>query len=148
MKVVLLQDIKGTGKKDELVEVSDGYGRNYLLARKLAIPATNSAINEVNTKAEAKEHHRQVELDNARTLAAQIDGKTYVIRAKAGSGDRLFGSVTAREIAAEIKKTSGCDVDKRKINLERDIKAFGTYNVPVKIYAGVAAQIVVEVISE
>lgn len=148
MKVVLLQDIKGTGKKDELVEVSDGYGRNYLLARKLAVPATNSAINEVNTKAMAKEHHKQVELDNAKELAAKIDGKTYVIHAKAGSGDRLFGSVTAKEISAEIKRASGCEVDKRKIVLERDIKAFGTYNVPVKIHPGVSAKIVVEVVSE
>lgn len=148
MKVVLLQDIKGTGKKDELVEVSDGYGRNYLLARKLAIPATNSAINEVNTKAEAREHHRQVELDNAKALAAKIDGKTYQIHAKAGSGDRLFGSVTAKEISAEIKRVSGCELDKRKIVLDKDIKSFGVYHVPVKVHAGVSAEIVVEVVSD
>ncbi len=148
MKVVLLQDIKGTGKKDQLVEVSDGYARNYLFARKLAKPATNSAINEVTTKAEAAEHHRQVELDNARALAAQIDGKAFTIRARAGSGDRLFGSVTAREIAAEIKRSAGCEIDKRKIVLERDIKAFGEYEVAVKVYNGVSAKITVQVVSE
>ncbi len=148
MKVVLLQDVKGTGKKGELVEVSDGYGRNYLLARKVAIPATNSAINEVNSKAEAKVHHQQMELEAAKEIAAQIDGRKFVISAKAGTGDRLFGSVTTKEIAAEIKRTCGCEIDKRKIVLDRDIKAFGTYTVPVKIHAGVGAQIVVEVISE
>ncbi|MEG1060519.1 MAG: 50S ribosomal protein L9 [Oscillospiraceae bacterium] len=148
MKVVLLQDIKGTGNKDELVEVSDGYGRNYLIARKLAVPATNSAINEVNTKHDAKEHHKLVEIDNAKDTAAKIDGKKYVIKAKAGSGDRLFGSVTAKEIAAEINKDTGCDVDKRKIVLDRDIKSFGTYEVVVKVYSGVNAKIIVEVVSE
>ena len=148
MKVVLLQDIKGTGKKDQLVEVSDGYARNYLFARKLAIPATNSAINEVNTKAEAKQHHAQVELDAAKALAAKIDGQKYTIRAKAGSGDRLFGSVTTKELSAEIKKVSGCDVDKRKLVLDKDIKAFGTYTVPVKVYPNVTAQVIVEVVSE
>lgn len=148
MKVVLLQDIKGTGKKDQLVEVSDGYARNYLFARKLAKPATNSALNEVATKQKALEHHKQVELDNAKEIAAKIDGKKFVVKAKAGSGDRLFGSVTAKEIAAEIKGTVGCEVDKRKIVLERDIKAFGVYEVAVKIYSGVTAKITVEVVSE
>ena len=148
MKVVLLQDIKGTGKKDQLVEVSDGYARNYLFARKLAKPATTSAINEVTTKQEAVEHHKQVELDGAKALAAKIDGGKYVVKAKAGSGDRLFGSVTAKEIAAEIKNSAGCEVDKRKIVLDRDIKAFGSYEVAVKIYNGVTAKITVEVVSE
>lgn len=148
MKVVLLQDIKGTGKKDELVEVSDGFGRNYLLARKLAKPATASAINEVNTKHEAAEHHRQEELDAAKTLAAKIDGKTVRVTAKAGSGDRLFGSVTAKEIAAAVLAQLGSEIDKRRFVLDKDIKAFGSYAVPVKIANGVSAKITVEVVGE
>ncbi len=145
MKVVLLQDIKGTGRKDELVEVSDGYARNFLFPRKLAKEATNSAINEVNTKQSAIEHRKEVELENAKEIASKIDGKKFVIKAKAGSGDRLFGSVTAKEIAAAVSEDAGVDVDKRKISLDKDIKAFGSYEVPVKICQGVSAKITVEV---
>ncbi len=145
MKVVLLQDIKGTGKKDELVEVSDGYARNFLFPRKLAKEATNSAINEVNTKQSAIEHRKEMELENAKEIAAKIDGKKFIIKAKAGTGDRLFGSVTAKEIAAEVSKSADVEVDKRKISLDKDIKSFGTYEVPVKICQGVSAKITVEV---
>lgn len=145
MKVVLLQDIKGTGKRDELVEVSDGYARNFLFPRKLAKEATNSAINEINTKQNAIEHRKEVELENAKEIAAKINGKTFVINAKAGSGDRLFGSVTAKEIAEAVSKAEGVEIDKRKISLDKDIKAFGTYEVPVKICQGVNAKITVEV---
>ncbi|MEA4911133.1 MAG: 50S ribosomal protein L9 [Oscillospiraceae bacterium] len=145
MKVVLLQDIKGTGKKDALVEVSDGYARNYLFPRKLAQPATHSALSEIQSKQSAKEHHKTEELDAAKAVAEKINGKKYVVRAKAGSGDRLFGSVTAKEIAAAILESTGCEVDKRKIALDKDIKAFGTYAVDVKICNGVGAAITVEV---
>ncbi|MEA5051466.1 MAG: 50S ribosomal protein L9 [Oscillospiraceae bacterium] len=145
MKVVLLQDIKGTGKKDELAEVSDGYARNYLFPRKLAQPATNEAISEIQSKQSAKQHHKDEELDAAKETAETIRGKTYVVRAKAGTGDRLFGSVTAKEIAAAILAQTGCEIDKRKILLDRDIKAFGTYTVAVKVCNGVSADITVEV---
>lgn len=145
MKVVLLSDIKGTGKKDDIVEVSDGYARNFLFPKKLAREATSSAVNEVKGKNSAKQHRADVELAAAKDVAGKIDGKKLVIRAKAGTGDRLFGSVTSKEIAEEIKKATGCEVDKRKILLDRDIKSFGTYTVTVKVYQGVSAKVTVEV---
>ncbi len=145
MKVVLLSDIKGTGKKDDIVEVSDGYARNFLFPRGLAREATSIAVNEIKGKNSAKQHRADLELAAARETAEKINGRKLVIRAKAGAGDRLFGSVTAKEIADEIKRTTGCEVDKRKIQLEHDIKAFGTYTAAVKIYRGVDAEVTVEV---
>ena len=145
MKVVLLQDIKGSGKKDELIEVSDGYARNFLFPRKLAREATNSAINELNSKNDAKEYRKEVELDNAKEIAAKIDGQRFVINAKAGSGVRLFGSVTAKEIAKVASEKAGVEIDKRKIILDKEIKAFGTYEIAVKIVQGVNATITIEV---
>lgn len=145
MKVVLLSDIKGTGKKNDVVEVSDGYARNFLFPRKLASEATSSALNEIQGKNSAKQHHAEVELAEAKAVAQKIDGKKVIIHAKAGSGDRLFGSVTSKEIAESIRAELGCEVDKRKIVLERDIKAFGSYEVTVKIYPSVTAKVTVEV---
>ena len=145
MKVVLLQDIKGTGNKDELVSVADGYARNYLFPRRLAEPATASAINLVNTKAEAREHKKAQELEEARQLASELSGKTFAVRAKSGGGERLFGSVTAKEIADAIKTETGRDIDKRRIALDKDIKTYGTYEATVKLAAGVSAGIYVRV---
>ena len=145
MKVVLLQDIKGTGKKDQLIEVSDGYARNFLFPRKLAREANAEALGELQSKKSAQDHKKAVELQAAQDVAAKIGGKTFVITAKAGSGDRLFGSVTSKEIAAAIAKNTGCEIDKRKVALDKDIKAFGSYTVTVKIYPGVTADVTVEV---
>ena len=130
MKVILTQDVKGSGKKGQLIEVSDGYARNFLLARKLAIEASAQNMNVLKA-AEAA----------AKTLA----GKSVKILAKAGAGGKLFGSVTAKEVSDELKKQMGVDVDKKKIALGSDIKAFGTYSAEVKLYAGVSAQIFVTV---
>ncbi|NCC07772.1 MAG: 50S ribosomal protein L9 [Clostridia bacterium] len=145
MKVVLKQDVKTIGKKDELHEVSDGYARNYLFPRKLAVAADSTAINEVKNKDAAAEYHAEQQLDAAKALAAKINKKTIVIKAKAGSAGRLFGSVTGKDIAAEISKTTGADVDKRKIVLAEEIKAFGSYEVDVKIYPQVTAKVTVKV---
>ena len=145
MKVVLKQDVKGTGKKDELVNVSDGYARNFLFPRGLAVAADAAAISDLRAKSEAKEHHKAVELDKATALASTIDGKSVRIEAKAGSAGRLFGKVTSKEVAEELKKQYGADVDKRKIELDSEIKAFGTYNAVVKVYPGVTASVKVVV---
>ncbi|MDD3429048.1 MAG: 50S ribosomal protein L9 [Oscillospiraceae bacterium] len=145
MKVVLLQDVKGTGKKDQLVEVSDGYGRNFLLPRKLAKEASSSAINEVKTKESAKAHHAAEELATAQALAAKLDGKTVTIKAKAGTGGRLFGAVTSKDIAEAANKLFGTDLDKRKIVLDSDIKNYGRYEVAVKVYPNVTAKLAVSV---
>ena len=125
MKVVLKQDVKSIGKKDELHEVSDGYARNYLLPRGLAVAADAAAVNEVRTKAAASEHHAAEELANAQAPAKKLNGQIVAIKAKAGQGGRLFGSVTSKDIAAALTQKVGEPVDKRKIVLEGDIKNFG-----------------------
>ena len=143
MKVVLLQDVKGSGKKGELVQVSDGYARNFLLPRGLAREANAQVMNELRSAEEAKAWRVKKETDEARAAAAAIEGKTVHLYAKAGQGGRLFGAVTAKEIAEELKSSFRVDVDKRKIALDGDIRAYGTYECEVKLYAGVSARIYV-----
>ncbi|MBD5094176.1 MAG: 50S ribosomal protein L9 [Subdoligranulum sp.] len=145
MKVVLKQDVKSIGKKDELHEVSDGYARNYLLPRGLAVAADAAAVNEVRTKAAAVEHHAAQELAAAQALAKKINGQTVTLKAKAGQGGRLFGSVTAKDIAAALGQKVGESIDKRKIVMDGDIKNFGSYQIEVKIYPKVAAKLTVKV---
>ena len=139
MKVVLKQDVKGTGKKGELVEVADGYARNFLLKRGLAIPADAGAMNELKNREAAKAYRL------AEEQKAAIDGKTVNLTAKAGANGKLFGSVTAKEIAEGIEKQLGVTLEKRKVVLKDDIKAFGSYTIKVKIYNGVSANVFVVV---
>ena len=129
MKVVLLADVKGSGKKGELVNVSDGYARNFLFPKKLAKEANAQALNELKNA------------EDAQASADKINGKSVSILAKAGQGGKLFGSVTAKEIAEAIKKQYGVDVDKRKIDTKGDMKAFGTYECEVKLYSGITATV-------
>ena len=145
MKVVLLADVKGVGKKGELINASDGYARNFLLPRKLAKEANAQAMVELKNAEASKAYKVQTETEEAKRTADALSGKTVKITAKAGQGGRLFGSVTAKEIAQEVKNQFGVDVDKRKIGLDSDIKAFGTYPVEVKLYGGVTAKLSVMV---
>lgn len=145
MKVILLQDVKGSGKKGELVNVADGYARNFLLAKGLAIEATSAAINNKNMQDAAKAHHAQVELDNAKAEKEKIEGKTVHVTAKAGNGGKLFGAVTAKEIATALKQEYKIEIDKKKITLSNDIKAFGTFDFTVKLHNGVVASMKVQV---
>lgn len=145
MKVVLLQDVKGSGKKGQLLEVSDGYARNFLLPRKLAREASAQVMNELKNAEDAKAWRIQKETDEAKAAAGKINGKTIRLFAKAGQGGKLFGSITAKEIADELKNAFGIDVDKRKVALDGDIKAFGTFECEVKLYTGVSAKIFVMV---
>ena len=145
MKVVLLQDVKSVGKKGELVNVSDGYGRNFLLPRKLAKEANAQAMNELKNAEASKQHRIEVEKANASEAAKKIDEKTIKMTAKAGQGGRLFGSVTAKELAEEIGKQFGVEVDKRKVVLDADIKAFGTFGFEVKFYNGITTTMSVAV---
>lgn len=144
MKVVLLADVKGKGKKGELCNVSDGYARNFLFPKKLAVEADNAALNELKNREEAIAHHKKEELDQAKEIAAKLDGKTVSITAKAGAGGKLFGSVTSKEIAAEIKNSLGIEVDRKKMNVS-DIKNFGEYTAEIKLHQGVSAKITVKV---
>ena len=126
MKVILNQDVKGLGKKGELVNTSDGYARNFLFPRKLAAEANSQAMTELQNRENSKKHKIAVETQEAKDAAAKIEGKIIKVTAKAGQGGRLFGSVTSKEIAAEMKNQFGIDIDRRKITVN-DIKAFGTY---------------------
>ncbi len=146
MKVILLEDVKGAGKKGELVNVSDGYARNFLMPRKLAKEADAQAINELKNAEQSRQHKIAVETAQAQANAKMLEGQTVVMKAKAGQGGKLFGSVTSKEVANEIKQKYSLAIDKRKVVLESDIKAFGTYKCEVKLYTGVSANINVKVV--
>ena len=145
MKVILLQDVKGSGKKGELVNVSDGYGRNYLLPHKLAVEADAKAINEMKNAEQSRQYKIEQEKAKAKDNADKLSNQTLTISGKAGKGGKLFGSVTSKEVAAELKRKYGVDIDKRKVILESDIKTFGTYNCEVKLYTGISAKLKVMV---
>ena len=138
MKVLLRQDVKGQGKAGQIVNVSDGYARNFLFPRQLAVPADAQAMNELRTKEEAAQYHARVEKEAALEAAAKLKEKTVKISAKAGSSGRLFGAVTTKEVAEALNKQFGIQVDKRKITMN-DIKAYGTYTAEIKLHAGVTA---------
>ena len=144
MKVVLLQDVKGKGKKGELCNVSDGYARNFLFPKKLAVEADNAALNELKNREEAQAHHKKEALAAAQKTASMLDGKSVNIKAKAGAGGKLFGSVTSKEIAAEIKNSIGIEIDRKKMNVA-DIKNYGEYTAEIKLYPGVTAKLTVKV---
>lgn len=145
MKVVLLEDVRGSGKKGSLVNVSDGYARNFLFPRGLAKEANAQVMNELKNAEDAKAYRMKKETEEAKEAAKAISGKTVSFFVKAGQGGRLFGSVTAKEISEELKKAFHVDVDKRKITLDGDIKAFGTFPCEVRLYSGVSAKIYVMV---
>ena len=144
MKVVLLADVKGTGKKGELCNVSDGYARNFLSPKKLAIEADSTALNELKNREQAAAHHKQEEINAAKATAEKLEGKTVTIVAKAGSAGKLFGSVTSKEIVAEIKKSLNIEIDKKKMSVG-DIKSFGEYTAEIKLYPGISAKLTVKV---
>ena len=139
MKVVLLADVKGHGKKGELCNVSDGYARNFLFPKKLAVEANATAMNELKNREESKAHHIAEEKRMAEETAAKLDGKQVEISAKAGASGKLFGAVTAKEIAVEIKNKFGIDIDRRKMQVA-DIKQFGEYTAEIKLYNGIVAK--------
>lgn len=145
MKVILLQDVKGSGKKGDLVNVADGYARNFLLAKGLAMEATAGAINNKKIQDEAKAHHAQVELDHAKEEKERLDGQIVHVSAKAGNGGKLFGAVTAKEIASALMQEYHLQIDKKKITLATEIKAFGTFSFDVKLHNGVVASMKVQV---
>ena len=145
MKVILLKDIKGTGKKDQVIEVSDGFGRNYLLPRKMAIEATAEAVHSIEKSKQAEKHREDVKRDEAEKQARDLKGKVVIVKVRAGEGGRLYGSITGQEIADALKAQHGVEIDKRKINLDGDIKAFGTYQFEIKLYAGITAKLSVSV---
>ena len=145
MKVILKQDVKALGKKGDLVNASDGYARNFLFPKGLAVEANATAMNEFNSKETAKKFHKAEEVKAATADAQKLEGKTFKLKAKAGANGKLFGSVTAKEIAEGIEKQLGVTLEKRKVVLKDDIKAFGSYTIEAKIYNGVSANVFVVV---
>ena len=144
MKVILQQDVKSLGKKGDLVNASDGYARNFLFPKGLAIEANSSAMNDFNNKEASKKFQKAEEIKAAKADADKLDGKTFKLKAKAGANGKLFGSVTSKDVSKQIKEELGIDVDKRKIVMP-DVKAFGTVQAEIKVYQGISAKIFVQV---
>ena len=140
MKVILLKDIKGTGKKDQILEVSDGFGRNYLLPRKMAVEATNEAVNSIENSKSAAKHREDVKKNDAETAARDMKGKTVTLKVRAGDNGRLYGSITTQEIADALKAQHGVEVDKRKIEVDGKVTSVGQTTITIKLYAGVATK--------
>ncbi len=145
MKVILLQDIKGTGKKDQIVEISDGYARNYLLPRKLAKEATSEAVNSLERSQGADRHREEVRRQQAETRARELKGKVIQLEVKGGENGKLYGSVTNDQIAAALKAQHGIEIDKRKLEQEEPIKKAGQSFVALKLYPGISTRMIVNV---
>ena len=148
MKVILQQDVKGQGKKGQMVEVSEGYARNFLLPRKLAIAATTDAINTMNLKEKARKAEEQRQREEALATAEKLKNCTVKLTAKAGSGGRLFGAVTTKEISEGLKAQFSIDIPKQKLVLDEPIKAFGSYQVKAKLGFEVVGTVYVSVFEE
>ncbi|MDE7289290.1 MAG: 50S ribosomal protein L9 [Oscillospiraceae bacterium] len=148
MKVIFLQDVKGSGKKGDVKEVADGYARNFLIGKGLAVEATAKNMSDLAGKKSSEQHKADVAKQEAEAAAAKIKGKKVVCKSKAGQGGKLFGSVTAGNIADLISEQLGVMVDKKKISLDTEIKSFGTYTAEVKFLAGISEKITVEVTEE
>ncbi|MCH5171143.1 MAG: 50S ribosomal protein L9 [Oscillospiraceae bacterium] len=144
MEVILKADVKGLGKKGEKVKASDGYARNFLFPKGLAVEANAQSLTELRNREQSNQHRLDMEIAAANDSKAKINGKTIKLTAKAGTNGRLFGSVTSKDVAAEIKKQYAVDVDKRKITMD-DIKAFGSYKIDVKLYQNISAEMTVSV---
>ena len=147
MKVILLQDVKGHGKKGELINISDGYARNFLFPRNLAKEANAAAMAEFNSKAQAAEHHYAEEKAAAKNTADKIQGAKIEIKAKAGSSGKLFGAVTSKDVATVLNEQLGISIDKKKLTVA-DIKNFGEYTATVKLFKDISATFTVAVTPE
>ncbi len=145
MKVILLQDVKGTGKKGETIEVSDGHGKNFLVPRKMAVEATKSNMAELDNKKKAENAKKQKELEDAQALAKKLEEQTIKVEVKVGENGKLFGSVTNKEIAEALEKQTGMQIEKKKIILVDTIKTIGVKTVDVKIHTAVIAKLKVEI---
>ena len=141
MKVVLTQDVKSQGKKGQLIDVSDGYARNFLFPKGLAVLADNKALNEIKGREEAEKHKAALELANAKDTAAKLESVTLNFTNQAGADGKLYGSVTSKEIAEALKAEFGITVDKRKIQLPEALKVFGRHTVNVKLHPEVTGKI-------
>ena len=148
MKVILIEDVKGKGKKDQVLAVSDGYARNYLFKNKLAIEATTKAMNDLAGKEASKQHKYEVEKATAEDVAKQLESLTVVIPQEAGKENKLYGAVTAKDIVQHLKQKYNIEVDKKKLILDAPIKTFGTYKIKAKLFTDISANVTVQVVNK
>ncbi len=148
MKIILLEDVKSLGKKGQIVNVSDGYARNFVLPKKLGLEATSKNLNDLKLQKANEEKVAQQILDEAKELAAKVEAGKVEVKIKVGEGGRTFGSVSTKEIAIAVKEQMGYDIDKKKIQLKDAIKTLGTHMVPVKLHQKVTAELKVIVTEE
>ena len=148
MKVILLEEVKGTGKKGQVINVSDGYAKNFLLPKKLAREATESALREWESEQKNRANKRQESESEARALQARLEEKEINITVKVGENGKMFGSVSAKEIAYAVSSQIGIDVERKKINLPEHIKKTGEYKIPVRLFAEVTANISVNITAQ
>lgn len=148
MKVILLDNIKGVGKKDEIINASDGYARNFLFPKKLAIEANNENMSKLKAKKQSEQYKKDVNKENAEKIAKKLDDITLTIKVKAGENGKIFGGVTSKEISEELKKQYKIDIDKKKIILNENIKNLGSFDISMKLFEGVTGKLKVKVISE
>ena len=145
MKVILLEDVKSLGKKGEIVNVNDGYARNFILPKKLGLEATSKNLNDLKLQKQTDEKVAQEKLDAAKALAEEIKEKSITVKIQAGVEGKVFGSISSKEIATEAKKQLNMDIDKKKIVIPDAIKSLGTYNVNIKLHKDVTATLTVKV---
>ena len=148
MKVILLDNIKGVGKKDEIINASDGYARNFLLPKKLAVEANPENMSKLKAKEDSNQYKKSVEKEEAQKLAEKLKGILLKIAVKAGENGKIFGSITAKEIADNLREQYKIEVDKKKIELKEPIKIFGSFTVNIKLYEGVIGTLKVQMISQ
>ena len=148
MKVILLSDIKGVGKKDQVIVASDGYARNFLFPKKLAVEANNANMSKLKAKQESKQFRKDNEKREAEELARKLKGIMLKIRVKAGENGKIFGGVTSKEISEGLKREYNIEIDKKKINLTDTVKTLGTILVDIRLYEGVIGKLKVDIISE
>lgn len=147
MKVILLADIKGVGKKDEVINASDGYARNFLFPKKLALEANKENMAKLKSKNDAKAYQKEMDIKAAKEIAEKISSLTMKLEVKAGENGKIFGGVTAKEIAENLKKDYNIDIDKKKVLLSETIKTIGVHNVEIKLYEGIIAKLKLNVVS-
>lgn len=145
MKIILLQDEKKLGKKGDIIEASEGYARNYILPKKIGVEATAKNMNDLKLHKANEDRLAKEQLDAAKALAAELESKQVVVKIKAGEGGRAFGSVSSKEIAAACKEQHNIEIDKKKIQLQENLKNFGSYEVSIKLHPQVAAKLTVKV---
>ena len=148
MKVILIKDVKGSGKKGDVLNVADGYARNFLIGKGYALEATQKNLNDLQGKKSSEQHKIDVEVADNTALVEKIKDKEVVVKAKAGQGGKLFGAVTASVVSDELKKQYNIDVDKKKIALNSEIKAFGDFSAAIKLTHGVSCNIKIKVVEE